>query len=221
MCWKQKPENCHSISAKDEIFFPKERVWQSCRLFWWMYENVEKEIFFEKSTFQRNFLRTRRKLFWLFNRSRKKFAESRNLIYEKVKLTTTIFSFRFFYGHVEGFFDNTWRRFAEFLEENQCFSKKLAFTKVFIWPSTLEIWQHCWNYFAKSRSIFAQCPKRIKKITIFFFFKAKTSFIELFLWTRRIELRKTCWFSFAHQSRMMKKVSFFWKIQFPTKFPKG
>ena len=92
-----------------------------------MFENGEKDIFLEKSTFQRNFLRTRRKLFWLFNRSRKKFAESWNLIYEKVKLTTRIFSLRFFYGHVEGFFDNTWRRFAEFLEKKPMFFKKTSF----------------------------------------------------------------------------------------------
>ena len=141
-----------------------------------MFENGEKDIFLEKSTFQRNFLRTRRKLFWLFNRSRKKFAESWNLIYEKVKLTTRIFSLRFFYGHVEGFFDNTWRRFAEFLEKNQCFSKKLAFVKVFLWPFTLEVWQHCWNYFAKDRSIFAQCPKMIKTNHNILFLSSKNLF---------------------------------------------
>ena len=87
-----------------------------------MFVNGEKDIFFKKSTFQRNFLRTRRKLLWLFNRSRKKFAESRNLIYEEVTLTTRIFSLRFFYGHV-GFFDNTWRRFAEFLQKTNVFQK--------------------------------------------------------------------------------------------------
>ena len=155
------------------LLFQKKEFGKAADFFRWMFENGEQGFFFEKSTFQRNFPRTRRKLFWLFNRSRKKFAESRNLIYEKVKLTIRIFSLKFFYGHVEGFFDNTWRRFAEFWKKNQCFSKKLAFIKVFLWPFTLEIWQHCWNYFAKSRSIFAQCPKRIKKITIFFFLKQK------------------------------------------------
>ena len=174
MCWKQKPENCHSISAKDEIFFPKEIVWQSCRLFWWMFENGEKEIFFEKSTFHRNFLRTRRNCFDFSTEVEKNSLKVGIWFMKGVKLTTRIFSIRFFYGHVEGFFDNTWRRFAEFLGENQCFSKKLAFIKVFLWPFTLEIWQHCWNYFAKSRSIFAQCPKMIKtNDNLPFFFKQK------------------------------------------------
>ena len=91
------------------LFFQKKEFGKAAEFFWWMFENGEKDIFFEKNAFQRNFLRTRRKLFRLFNSSRKKFAESRNLIYEKVKLTTRIFSLSFFYGHEEGFFDNTWR----------------------------------------------------------------------------------------------------------------
>ena len=55
-------------------------------------------------------------------------------------------------------------------------SKKLVFIKVFLWPSSLEIWQHCRKYFAEIRNIFAQCPKMIEKILIFFFWK------KLFSW---------------------------------------
>ena len=105
------------------LIFQKKEFGKAAEFFWWIFENGEKEIFFEKNTFQRNFLRTHRKLFWLFNRSREKFAESRNLIYEKVKLTTRFFSIMFFYGHVEGFFDNTCRRFAEFWKKTNVFQK--------------------------------------------------------------------------------------------------
>ena len=129
----------------------------------------------------------------------KKFAESRNFIYEEVKLTTRIFSLRFFYGHVEGFFDNTWRRFAEFLQKTNVFQKKASVHQsvppAFYFgdlPTLL-------NLFCQKPKYFRSMSENDKnKSQSSFFFQAKTYIIELFLWTRRIELWKTCWFSSAH-----------------------
>ena len=133
-----------------------------------MFENGEKEIFFEKNTFQRNFLRTRRKLFWLFNRRSKKLRWKSEIELWKVNLTARIFSLRYFYGHVEGTLVNTWRLFAQFLEKKPVFLKNSVFIRMFFWPFSLEIWQHCRNYFAESRKTFRSMSENHRKKTFFF-----------------------------------------------------
>ena len=79
---------------------------------------------------------------------------------------------------------------------------------MFLRPFTLEIWQHCWIYFAKSRSIFAQCPKMIEKNYNFFFIWKKTFFIELCLWIHRIEFWESAIFLLLIKWEWRKK-SFF------------